>query len=45
MAVPCVLLVQFLHVMSLSGGPAGGCAQTDLRGTGGDGLLYCFAAN
>ena len=28
-----------------SRGPAGGCAQTDLRGTGGDGLLYCFAAN
>lgn len=28
-----------------SRGPGGGCAQTDLRGTGGDGLLYCFAAN
>ncbi len=28
-----------------SRGPAGGCAQTDLRGTGGDGLIYCFAAN
>jgi len=28
-----------------SRGPAGGCAQTDLKGTGGDGLLYCFAAN
>jgi hypothetical protein len=28
-----------------SRGPAGGCAQTDLRGTGGDGLLYCFATN
>jgi hypothetical protein len=23
----------------------GGCSQTALRGTGGDGLLYCFAAN
>jgi len=28
-----------------SRGPGGGCTQTDLRGTGGDGLLYCFAAN
>jgi hypothetical protein len=28
-----------------SRGPAGGCAQSDLRGTGGDGLFYCFAAN
>jgi len=28
-----------------SRGPGGGCSQTDLRGTGGDGLLYCFAAN
>jgi hypothetical protein len=28
-----------------SRGPGGGCAQTDLRSTGGDGLLYCFAAN
>jgi hypothetical protein len=28
-----------------SRGPAGGCAQTDLKSTGGDGLLYCFAAN
>ena len=28
-----------------SRGPAGGCAQTDLRGTGGDGLIYCFATN
>lgn len=26
-------------------GPDGGCSQTDLRSTGGDGLLYCFAAN
>jgi hypothetical protein len=26
-----------------SRGPGGGCAQADLRGTGGDGLLYCFA--
>ena len=23
----------------------GGCSQTALKGTGGDGLLYCFAAN
>jgi hypothetical protein len=23
----------------------GGCSQADLRSTGGDGLLYCFAAN
>ena len=23
----------------------GGCSQTALRGTGGDGLFYCFAAN
>jgi hypothetical protein len=28
-----------------SRGPGGGCAQTDFRGTGGDGLFYCFAAN
>jgi hypothetical protein len=28
-----------------SRGPGGGCAQTDLRGTGGDGLFYCFATN
>ena len=28
-----------------SRGAGGGCAQADLRGTGGDGLLYCFATN
>ena len=28
-----------------SQGPGGGCAQTDLRSTGGAGLLYCFATN
>ena len=28
-----------------SRGPSGGCTQTDLKSTGGDGLLYCFAAN
>lgn len=28
-----------------SRGNEGGCSQADLRGTGGDGLLYCFAAN
>jgi hypothetical protein len=28
-----------------SRGPGGGCSQTDLRGTGGDGLFYCFATN
>lgn len=28
-----------------SRGPGGGCAQADLRSTGGDGLFYCFAAN
>lgn len=28
-----------------SRGPGGGCTQADLRSTGGDGLLYCFAAN
>jgi hypothetical protein len=27
-----------------SRGPDGGCSQADLRGTGGDGLFYCFAA-
>jgi hypothetical protein len=27
-----------------SRGADGGCSQTDLRGTGGDGLFYCFAA-
>lgn len=27
-----------------SRGPQGGCSQADLRGTGGDGLFYCFAA-
>jgi len=29
----------------LSRGPDGGCSQADLRGTAGDGLFYCFAAN
>jgi hypothetical protein len=28
-----------------SRGAEGGCSQADLRSTGGDGLLYCFAAN
>lgn len=28
-----------------SRGPGGGCTQDDLKSTGGDGLLYCFAAN
>jgi hypothetical protein len=28
----------------LSRGPDGGCSQNDLRTTGGNGLLYCFAA-
>jgi hypothetical protein len=28
-----------------SRGPEGGCSRTDLYTTGGDGLLYCFAAN
>lgn len=28
-----------------SRGPDGGCSQKDLISTGGDGLLYCFAAN
>lgn len=28
-----------------SRGPEGGCSQADLRSTGGDGLLYCFASN
>ena len=28
-----------------SRGPDGGCSQNDLRSTGGDGLLYCFASN
>ena len=27
-----------------SRGPGGGCTQADLRSTGGDGLIYCFAA-
>ena len=27
-----------------SRGSDGGCSQNDLRGTGGDGLIYCFAA-
>jgi len=26
-----------------SRGSDGGCSQSDLRGTGGDGLFYCFA--
>ncbi|WFU43847.1 lectin [Bradyrhizobium sp. CB82] len=29
----------------LSRGSDGGCSQADLKSTGGDGLLYCFAAN
>jgi hypothetical protein len=28
-----------------SRGPDGGCSQADLKSTGGDGLLYCLAAN
>ena len=28
-----------------SRGPGGGCSQDDLKGTGGAGLLYCFATN
>jgi hypothetical protein len=28
-----------------SSGREGGCSQTDLRSTGGDGLFYCFAVN
>jgi hypothetical protein len=28
-----------------SRGPDGGCSQADLKSTGGEGLLYCFAAN
>src|SRR5207237_6459133 len=28
-----------------SRGPEGGCSQTDLRSTGGDGLFYCFLRN
>jgi len=28
-----------------SRGADGGCSQADMRSTGGDGLLYCFAAN
>ena len=28
-----------------SRGPDGGCSQADFKSTGGDGLLYCFAAN
>jgi hypothetical protein len=27
-----------------SRGPEGGCSANDLRGTGGDGLFYCFVA-
>jgi hypothetical protein len=28
-----------------SRGPDGGCSQNDLKSTGGDGLMYCFATN
>jgi hypothetical protein len=28
-----------------SRGSGGGCSQSDLRGTGGAGLFYCFATN
>jgi hypothetical protein len=28
-----------------SRGTAGGCSQEALRGTGGNGLFYCFAVN
>jgi hypothetical protein len=28
-----------------SRGPGGGCSQDDLKSTGGNGLLYCFAAD
>ena len=26
-------------------GTDGGCSQADFKSTGGDGLMYCFAAN
>ena len=29
----------------VSRGPGGGCSQDDLKSTGGNGLLYCFATN
>ncbi len=32
-------------VASLARRRSGGCSQADLRSTGGDGLLYCFAVN
>ena len=32
------------NMSHLSRGPDGGCSQNDLRSTGGNGLLYCFAA-
>jgi hypothetical protein len=28
-----------------SRGPGGGCSQDDLKSTGGNGLIYCFAAD
>ena len=37
--------VKSWNAAHLSRGPDGGCSQKDLISTGGDGLLYCFAAN
>jgi hypothetical protein len=33
------------NMSHLSRGPDGGCSQSDLKSTGGNGLFYCFAAN
>jgi hypothetical protein len=32
-----------VEFIASSRGPEGGCSQSDLRGTGGNGLFYCFA--
>jgi hypothetical protein len=37
--------VQSWNAAHPSRGAEGGCSQADLRSTGGDGLLYCFAVN
>lgn len=39
------LTVKSWNAAHPSRGPDGGCSQADLRSTGGDGLLYCFAAH
>jgi hypothetical protein len=42
---PCDLPSKSWNSSHPSRGQDGGCSQADLRSTGGDGLLNCFAVN